>query len=125
MEERDGRGGEASLALRPAQTLPVAPEDRSPLLAGEIAAAQSYRRRAKSANTLRAYESDWRQFGVWCDERGLEALPARVEAVATYLAVMAQAGRADSTIGDQGKTGATRQLSCLDASAGSICAGRH
>ena len=99
MEERDGRDGEAALTLRPAQTLPVAPEDRSPLLAGEIAAAQSYRRRAKSANTLRAYESDWRQFEAWCDDRELAALPARAEAVATYLAVLAQAGRADSTIG--------------------------
>lgn len=71
----------------------------SPLLAGEIAAARSYRRQAKAANTVRAYASDWRQFEAWCDERCLEALPARAEAVATYLAVLAQAGRADSTIG--------------------------
>ena len=69
------------------------------MLAGEIAAAASYRRRAKSANTTRAYASDWRQFEAWCDERGLEPLPARAEAVATYLAALALAGRADSTIG--------------------------
>ena len=68
-------------------------------MAGEIAAARSYRRQAKSANTVRAYASDWRQFESWCDERWLEPLPARAEAVATYLAVLAQAGRADSTIG--------------------------
>ena len=69
------------------------------VLGGEVAAAAAYRRRAKSPNTIRAYESDWWQFEVWCDERGLESLPARAEAVATYLAVLAQAGRADSTIG--------------------------
>lgn len=68
------------------------------LLVDEIAAARSYRARAKSANTLRAYESDWRQFENWCWERGVEALPARPEAVATYLAAQALAGRADSTI---------------------------
>lgn len=69
-----------------------------PQLAEEIAAARSYRARAKSANTLRAYASDWRQFEGWCWERGLEPLPARPEAVATYLASLAMAGKADSTI---------------------------
>ena len=29
------------------------------------------------ANTIRADASDWGQFEAWCDERGLEALPAR------------------------------------------------
>lgn len=60
-----------------------------------------YRARAKSANTIRAYDSDLSQFEVWYDERELEPLPARAEAVATYLAVLAQAGRADSTIARQ------------------------
>ena len=91
--------GEGVLARVSPPALPISAEIRSPLLAGEIAAAASYRRRAKAANTIRAYESDWRQFEAWCDERGLEALPARAEAVATYLAALAQAGRADSTIG--------------------------
>jgi site-specific recombinase XerD len=67
-------------------------------LSEEIAVARSYRARAKAANTIRAYESDWYQFEGWCDERRLEALPARPEAVATYLAFLATAGKADSTI---------------------------
>ena len=91
--------GESVLARVSPQALPIVQEHLSSLLAGEVAAAASYRRRAKSANTTRAYTSDWRQFEAWCDERGLEPLPARGEAVATYLAVLAQAGRADSTIG--------------------------
>ena len=56
-------------------------------------------RPCKSANTTRAHASDWRQFETWCDARALEALPARAEVVATYLASLAQAGKADSTIG--------------------------
>ena len=42
-------------------------------LVDEIAAAQSYRIRAKSANTLRAYASDWDQFEAWCAAAGLPA----------------------------------------------------
>ena len=68
-------------------------------LGEEIAAARSYRAQAKAANTLRAYTSDWSQFEGWCDERGLDPLPARPEAVATYLAALALAGKADTTIG--------------------------
>lgn len=68
-------------------------------LGEEVAAARSFRAQAKAANTIRAYTSDWTQFEVWCDERGLESLPARPEAVATYLAALALAGKADSTIG--------------------------
>lgn len=69
------------------------------MLGDEVAAARSYRAQAKAANTIRAYTSDWRQFEGWCDVRGLDPLPARPEAVATYLASLAMAGKADSTIG--------------------------
>lgn len=69
------------------------------MLGDEVAAARSYRAQAKAANTVRAYTSDWKQFEGWCDERGLEPLPARPEAVATWLAALALAGKADSTIG--------------------------
>lgn len=69
-----------------------------PLLQDEIAAARSYRTQAKAANTIRAYASDWAQFEGWCWERDLDPLPAWPEAVATYLAALAMAGKADSTI---------------------------
>lgn len=68
-------------------------------LGAEIAAARTYRAQAKAANTLRAYTSDWNQFEGWCDARSLDPLPARPEAVATYLASLALAGKADTTIG--------------------------
>lgn len=97
MEEKD------HLNAAPTGRWPVLPAlasaVMSDLLDGEIAAASAYRRRAKADNTIRAYASDWRAFEAWCDARGLEPLPARAEAVATYLASLAQAGKADSTIG--------------------------
>ena len=68
-------------------------------LHAEIAAARDYRTQAKATNTLRAYASDWNQFEDWCDEHSLAPAPARPEAVATYLASLALAGKADTTIG--------------------------
>jgi len=88
--------------------VPVAPLTAAPsaeialpgrALGEEIAAARGYRAQAKAANTLRAYTSDWNQFEGWCDARSLDPLPARPEAVATYLASLALAGKADTTIG--------------------------
>ncbi|EZP68587.1 Phage integrase [Novosphingobium resinovorum] len=70
----------------------------APELVAEVEAARTYRLRARSANTLRAYASDWSQFQGWCWGRGLEPIPALPEVVATYLAALARAGRADSTV---------------------------
>ena len=47
--------------------------------------ARNYARSSKAANTLRAYESDHRYFGAWCEARGLGAFPAEPETVALYL----------------------------------------
>jgi hypothetical protein len=53
---------------------------------GELAdRARDYARNSKAANTLPAYESDLRQFGAWCERRGLVAFPATAETVAYYL----------------------------------------
>lgn len=47
--------------------------------------ARSYEAQSKSANTWRAYRSDLRHFGAWCDARGLVAMPAAPETVRHYL----------------------------------------
>jgi hypothetical protein len=73
-------------------TCPTALVERGGLI-DEIAAAHRYRIKAKSANTLRAYASDWTQFEAWCAERSLEPLPGRPEVVATWLAALAMAWR--------------------------------
>ena len=53
----------------------------APELVAEVEAARAYRLRSRSANTLRAYASDWRQFQDWCWGRGLKPLPALPEVV--------------------------------------------
>lgn len=91
-----GEGGDA-LSLHQGEGA-LAGGPASLALAQEIEAARQYRQRARAANTIRAYASDWAQFEGWCWERALEPLPASAEAVATYLAARARAGNAPSTI---------------------------
>lgn len=47
---------------------------------------------AHPENTLRAYQSDWRQWTAWCKAEGRTPLPARPLDVAIYLAVAAETG---------------------------------
>ncbi|WP_133743665.1 site-specific integrase [Actinorugispora endophytica] len=48
---------------------------------------------AQSANTLRAYRSDWVAFTAWCLDQGRQSLPADPVDVAVYLAAAAEAVR--------------------------------
>src|SRR5579884_3197746 len=43
-------------------------------------------RASKAENTLRGYESDWRDFCAWCERSSLNPLPATAEVVASYIA---------------------------------------
>ena len=43
-------------------------------------------RASKAENTLRGYESDWRDFCTWCECSSLNPLPAPADAVAAYIA---------------------------------------
>lgn len=49
------------------------------------ARARNYARQSKSPNTLRAYDSDWRDFARFCQQEGRGSLPATPETVAFYL----------------------------------------
>lgn len=51
---------------------------------------RTYVRASKAPNTIRGYESDWRDFCNWCSRRALKPIPAVPEAVATYLAECAE-----------------------------------
>jgi len=53
---------------------------------------------ARAEATLRGYRSDWADFGSWCLQMGLEALPAAPETVAAYMAALAGMGAAVGTI---------------------------
>jgi site-specific recombinase XerD len=62
----------------------------SAALADLAAKATDYAKASKAANTLRAYDADWRDFAAWCDDKGVAALPAEPETVALYLAAQAE-----------------------------------
>jgi site-specific recombinase XerD len=44
---------------------------------------------SKAPSTLRAYRTDWAAFTSWCDERGVERLPAEPSTVAPYMTELA------------------------------------
>jgi integrase len=48
--------------------------------------AREFIRASKAANTLRGYQSDWREFCAWCDAHGSRPVPASPEVVASYIA---------------------------------------
>lgn len=50
---------------------------------------RDYARHARSANTRRAYEADWREFAAWCRAHDRAPLPAGAETVARYLSSQA------------------------------------
>ena len=47
---------------------------------------REYIRASKAENTLRGYQTDWRQFCAWCEGHNQCPLPARPDAVASYIA---------------------------------------
>lgn len=79
----------------------VIPPPSGPLateLAAELDSAHDYAAASLAESTRRAYAEDavaWRQ---WCDQRGLQVLPAQAEAVAAHIASMADAGLKPATI---------------------------
>jgi site-specific recombinase XerD len=73
----EARTSENGTGLEPVQVTPPAPD---------LAQVREYIRASKAGSTLRGYQSDWREFCAWCEARGLEPMPAGVEAVAAYIA---------------------------------------
>ncbi|MBM3553486.1 MAG: integrase, partial [Alphaproteobacteria bacterium] len=47
--------------------------------------ARDYARNARSENTRRAYEADWRQFAAWLRRQGLDPLPPDPQTIGLYL----------------------------------------
>ncbi len=67
-------------------------------LGADLAAAVDLAKAEKAASTRKAYGTDFRLFSEWCDSRGVPALPAAPETVASYLAAHASTSKA-STLG--------------------------
>jgi site-specific recombinase XerD len=64
----------------------------------DLSVAIDLARAEKAPATRRAYASDFRLFEVYCDAKGISALPAASETVASYIAAEAQTAK-PSTIG--------------------------
>lgn len=60
--------------------------------------AREYVRHSKAPRTLKAYQSDWRDFQNFCRGGGFQPLPAAPETVALYLASMADEGHKPATM---------------------------
>lgn len=82
-----------------AAIVPVEPSAAPLALASAVEAARGFAASSRAENTRRAYASDWRAFTAWAEAAGVEAHPARPEAVAAYAAHLAGDGRKASTIG--------------------------
>jgi site-specific recombinase XerD len=75
--------------------------ERGDLLAAlgpDFAAAFDLANAEKAPATRKAYATDFRLFKAWCDAKGISALPAAAETVASYIAAEAQTAK-PSTIG--------------------------
>lgn len=75
-------------------TSPLSAVDRTQLVSTLAGTAAELGRAAKSDNTRRAYDADWRSFRSWCAAHQLESLPAAPATVGLYIAAIGSgAGR--------------------------------
>ncbi len=68
------------------------------LIAEDVETARGYAEKSLSDGTRAAYRSDIEQFQKWCEARGVVAVPASPEVVASFAASQAEQGRKPSTI---------------------------
>jgi len=79
--------------------------------------ARAYVEAAASANTRRAYASDWKHFAAWCRRQNLPLLPADPQVVGLYITACA-AGSAASTSAGAGKP---MSVSTIERRLSSLC----
>ena len=68
-------------------------EPAAPRLEALSEKARDYARNARSQNTQRAYDSDWRQFSSWLRRQDFDVSPPDPRTVGLYLAACMQSGR--------------------------------
>jgi integrase len=74
----------------PSSPLPAATDPRLPAHLEALAnRARDYVDAASSANTRRAYGSDWRHFSSWCRRQGLATMPASPQTIGLYITACA------------------------------------
>ena len=77
---------------------PIAGRNATPHLAALGEKARDYARNARSENTQRAYDADWRQFSSWLRRQGLDPLPPNPQTVGLYLTACVDGGRGKEPI---------------------------
>ncbi|WP_375162760.1 site-specific integrase [Mesorhizobium sp. Mes31] len=74
----------------PSPPLPATSESRLPAHLEQLAdRARDYVEAASSANTRRAYASDWKHFSSWCRRQGFATLPPDPQTVGLYITALA------------------------------------
>jgi integrase len=99
----------------PSPSLPASTSAKSPLpghLEGLADRARDYVEAASSANTRRAYASDWRHFVSWCRRQGIELLPPDPHVVGLYITACAS-GKATGDKKPNSVSTIERRLSAL------------
>jgi len=77
-------------AQAPSPPLPTALDPRLPAHLDALAdRARGYVEAASSANTRRAYASDWKHFSSWCRRQGVDPLPPDPQTVGLYITACA------------------------------------
>ncbi|MGJ0531911.1 integrase [Methylocystis sp.] len=72
---------------------PLAARAPSSHLAALSEKARDYARNARSDNTRRAYDADWRQFSAWLRRQGVDPLPPDPQTVGLYLTACMEGAR--------------------------------
>ncbi|MCR4266928.1 site-specific integrase [Nitratireductor sp. ZSWI3] len=83
-----GEADHSSPPPLPPQSQAQPPERLPGHLEGLAHRARGYVEAASSANTRRAYASDWRHFASWCRRQGLDPLPPDPQAVGLYITAL-------------------------------------
>lgn len=73
-------------------------KDQSALIAQDLNITQHLATESRASSTRRAYRSDAKLFKVWCESRGLQAMPATPSVVALFIGSQVAEGKAASTL---------------------------
>jgi integrase len=95
----------SAMAERQRPSMPAHLEDLSTQARGYVEA-------SSSANTRRAYSSDWKHFSAWCRRKGLDVMPPDPQVVGLYVTACAN-GEADPQSRENSVSTIGRRLSSL------------
>jgi integrase len=94
--------------------LSVGPSGQTPARLGALVdRARGYVEASSSANTRRAYASDWKHFAGWCRRQGLSPLPPDPQTVALYMTALAS-GEGASRVRSSGGTERPASVSTIE-----------